>query len=204
MAEPELLAYVNPDGSFTGETEEKYAAHHANTRLHAAFSCYVFNNKGEFLVTQRAFSKKVWPEVWTNSCCGHPFPDESREDAIVRRTQYELGLSIKDLKVVLPEYTYKTQPYKGIIEHEYCPVFFAKAASEPVPNPEEVEAYPWMDWADFVTAAESDGSGDEGKRSWMGKLAEDEYRVLGIWSWWCKDQLEQLKNSAELKDYTKS
>ncbi len=68
----ELVYYVTQDDHPTGETEEKYAAHHANTRLHAAFSVYVFNDKGQLLVTQRAFSKKVWPGVWTNTCCGHP------------------------------------------------------------------------------------------------------------------------------------
>jgi len=200
---PELIYYVNPDDTPTGETEEKYAAHHAHTKLHAAFSCYVFNDKGQFLVTQRAFGKKVWPEVWTNSCCGHPGPGESREAAIVRRLQYELGMTAKDFTVVLPKYTYQTPPYNGIIEHEFCPVYFARAASEPVPNPDEVAMCHWMDWADYVAALEADGPGNGGHRDWMSQLATSDYRKLGIWSWWSKDQLKQLKNSPLLKQFTK-
>ena len=175
---PELIYYVNKDGTPTGETAEKYAAHNANTKLHAAFSCYVFNDKGQFLVTQRAFSKKVWPGVWTNSCCGHPAPGESREDAITRRLQDELGMTANNVQIALPSYTYQTTPYNGIIEHEFCPVYVAIATSEPVPNPNEVEAYKWIDWQDFITAC-----------------AADDDTNTGIWSWWCKDQLKQLKGN---------
>ncbi|MDQ5885915.1 MAG: geranylgeranyl diphosphate synthase, type [Patescibacteria group bacterium] len=171
----ELIYYVDENDKPTGETAPKLEAHNADTRLHAAFSCYIINDKGKFLVTQRALSKKVWPGVWTNSVCGHPFPNESREEAIIRRTQYELGMSVKVLQVVLPNYIYKTPPFNGIVEHEYCPVFFARAATMPNPNPEEVEEYKWMAWSEFISAAENDEA--------------------DIWSWWCKDQLKQLKDN---------
>ena len=193
----ELIYFVDKNDVPTGETEEKFAAHHANTKLHAAFSVYVFNEDGQILVTQRAFTKKVWPEVWTNTCCGHPKPSESREDAITRRLKYELGMNVTEVTVVLPKYTYKTPKYKGIIEHEFCPVYFARATSEPKPNPDEVAMLHWMDWDDYVSALEADGEGDEGKREWMGTLATSEYRKLGIWSWWCKDQLKQIKEKPE-------
>ena len=83
----ERIYYVDNNDQQTGESDEKLHAHHADTKLHAAFSCYIFNDKGQLLVTKRAETKKVWPDVWTNSCCGHPHPDESREDAVKRRSQ---------------------------------------------------------------------------------------------------------------------
>jgi isopentenyl-diphosphate delta-isomerase len=169
----DLVVYVDEYDNPTGETAPKLDAHNAHTKLHAAFSCYIFNDKGQLLVTQRALSKKVWPGVWTNSVCGHPAPHESRQAAIIRRTEYELGMVVKDIQVVLPQYRYKTPPFNGIIEHEYCPVYFAHAGSLPKPNPEEVEAYKWVTWNDFIVVAESD---------------KDD-----TWSWWCKDQLKHLK-----------
>ena len=196
-----MIYYVDENDQPTGETEEKYAAHHAHTKLHAAFSCYVFNDKGQFLVTQRAFGKKVWPEVWTNSCCGHPGPGESRQAAIARRMQYELGMTVKDVTLILPEYTYQTPPYNDIIEHEYCPVYFARAASQSVPNPDEVAMFHWIDWSDYMAALEADGPGNGGHRDWMDKLSTTEYRQLGIWSWWCKDQLKQLKNNPSISSF---
>src|SRR5258708_18453577 len=104
----ELIVLVNDNNEEIG-TMPKLEAHNADTPLHRAFSCYVFNQQGKFLLTQRAKSKKVFPGVWTNSCCGHPGPGEATEDAIKRRLQFELGLPAKSIKVVLPHFRYQAK-----------------------------------------------------------------------------------------------
>ncbi len=177
---PELIVYVNPDGTPTGETAPKLEAHNANTKLHLAFSCYVFNDQGQVLVTRRALTKKVWPGVWTNSFCGHPGPNEAITDAIARRADFELGLKFSDVRVVLPNYAYITPPFNGIIENEFCPVYLAKAATDPLPNPDEVDSYKWLEWADFTAQLSAD-TGD-------------------VWSFWCKDQVKQFHQTT-LKEY---
>ncbi len=58
----EHVILLNAQGVPTG-TLEKYAAHTADTRLHLAFSSWLFNAKGQLLVTRRALSKKAWPGV---------------------------------------------------------------------------------------------------------------------------------------------
>jgi len=168
----ELIVYVNKDGTPTGETAPKLDAHTATTRLHAAFSCYVFNKDGKFLVTQRAYSKKVWPGVWTNSVCGHLAPNETCEKAILRRAKYELGAKVKDIKVILPTYIYKTPPVNGIIENEFCPVYLARIDSNIFPNPEEVENYKWISWSNFCKHIKND--------------------TKNMWSFWCKDQIKRF------------
>jgi isopentenyl-diphosphate delta-isomerase len=226
----EYIVFVNPDGTPTGEIGPKLESHTANTRLHLAFSCYVFNKDGKVLVTRRADTKKVWPGVWTNSVCGHPGPkalshisssgskspssgqniselrrhssnyafsaqkdfdsqlsnfaqeERSRiepepfKTAILRRLREELGMTADNIRVMLPKYTYKTPPYKGIIEHEFCPVFFADTDQEPSPNPDEVAEYKWMEWDDFTKTALADTN--------------------DTWSWWCKDQLKGLRKAS--------
>jgi len=162
-------------------TAPKLASHHDHTPLHKAFSCYVFNDKGEFLVTQRALSKKVWPEVWTNSVCGHPAPGESYQDAIARRAQYELGMRIKDVQVVLPRYHYTTPPFNGIIENEFCPVHVARLVSGPEPNVEEVEAIKWLAWDDYVNELLTNPD---------------------LYSYWAKDQLPHLLQNQTFLAYT--
>lgn len=89
----EHVILLNAQGVPTG-TLEKYAAHTADTLLHLAFSSWLFNAKGQLLVTRRALSKKAWPGVWTNSVCGHPQMGESNEDAVIRRCRFELGVEI--------------------------------------------------------------------------------------------------------------
>jgi isopentenyl-diphosphate Delta-isomerase len=173
----DTIYYVDENDTPTGETASKLDAHTGDTRLHAAFSCYIFNEKGELLVTQRAIAKKVWPGVWTNSVCGHPAPGELRESAIVRRADFELGMKIENIQLIVPDYIYKTPPFKGIIEYEYCPVYVAHAASEVHRNPQEVEDYYWLPWDKYVQTITAD--------------------VSDVWSWWCKDQLKHLQKSSD-------
>jgi isopentenyl-diphosphate Delta-isomerase len=174
--ETEQIVFVDEHGRPTGEVGPKLASHTANTKLHLAFSCYIFRRSdNKFLLTQRALSKKVWPGVWTNSVCGHPAPGESIEDAIRRRAQDELGLTdVQDIQVILPEYRYTTPLYNGIIENEFCPVYIAYVSvDDPQPNPDEVEAYEWLDWFTYV---------------YMLQEKPDDM------SYWAKDQYQQLKD----------
>lgn len=176
----EQVVLVDDDNNPIG-TKEKLAAHHRDTPLHRGFSCYVFNEDGELLVTQRALKKKVWPGVWTNTVCGHPGPGEDIIAAIQRRLDYELGMTASDFVEVLPDYRYKTPPFNGVIENELCPVFIARMTTNPKINPNEVAAVQWMRWDDFKTAAEAD-TGNK-------------------YSYWCKDQIKQLKDNKELLRY---
>jgi isopentenyl-diphosphate Delta-isomerase len=170
-AQAELIVLLDDDGEPIGSAE-KWASHHAQTPLHLAFSCYVFDDDGRFLATRRARGKKVWPGVWSNTVCGHPAPGESFHAAIERRLDYELGMSVRAIDVVLPRHRYRAPPFRGIVEHELCPVFVARAEGSPRPNPAEVEDWRWVGWPQFVRAAQSD--------------TEEAY------SWWCKNQLREL------------
>jgi len=181
-AAEELIVLVDEHGHAIGSAE-KWSSHHAQTPLHLAFSCYVFDDDGAFLVTRRALPKKIWPGVWTNSVCGHPGVGEFIVDAIHRRLDYELGMRGRDIQVVLPSHSYRAPPFRGVVEHEFCPVFVARAASVLRPNPLEVGACAWVEWEYFVRTAEAD--------------SDDTY------SWWCKNQLRELKHHPLVVDYAR-
>jgi isopentenyl-diphosphate delta-isomerase len=127
----------------------KLASHHAATPLHRAFSCFVFDRQGRLLITQRALSKKVFPGVWSNSCCGHPAPGEATEQAVRRRLQDELGMQVDRLALMLPDFRYRAE-LNGIVENEICPVYAATSDDPPRLNPAEVEACAWLAWDAFV------------------------------------------------------
>ena len=80
----------------------KSTVHHDDTPLHLAFSCYVFDPAGRLLVTTRAASNPSFPGVVTNTVCGHPRPGEDLADAVRRRAHSELGVDVRDLRLVLP------------------------------------------------------------------------------------------------------
>lgn len=178
MNETEQVVFVDKNGKPTGEVGPKLASHTAHTKLHLGFSCYIFRKSDHrFLLTQRAVSKKVWPGVWTNSVCGHPAPGETVEDAIRRRAKDELGLKhLEALQCVLPNYTYKTPPFKGVIENEFCPVFVAFTDDTVHPNPDEVEMYRWLSWDEYVAMLTDPAHADK-------------------MSYWAKDQYEHLATS---------
>lgn len=127
---------------------EKVAVHGADTPLHLAFSCYVFRSSGQFLLTRRADSKRVFPGVWTNSCCGHPAPGESVSGAVHRRVTQELGITLSRLVLLLPRFRYQAE-MDGILENELCPVFAGFTGDDPAPDPAEVAEARWIGWPDF-------------------------------------------------------
>jgi isopentenyl-diphosphate delta-isomerase len=156
----EQVVLLDDSGQAIG-VADKSTVHHPETPLHLAFSCYVFNGRGEFLLTQRAHHKKTWPGVWTNTCCGHPAPEEPVEEAITRRLREELGLTVHTLQLALPRFRYRAVMDNGVVENEMCPVFVAFTDEQPQPNPEEVANTRWVDWAKFsddVIAGQADVS----------------------------------------------
>ena len=127
---------------------DKAATHTGQTPLHLAFSCYVFNQAGQFLLTRRAESKRVFPGVWTNSCCGHPAPAEAVAGAVRRRLAQELGITVPSVTLLLPRFRYRAE-MDGVVENEMCPVFMTRWDGPLAPDPAEVADAKWVDWADF-------------------------------------------------------
>lgn len=149
---PDEVVLLDDTGRPIGRAD-RMAVHHADTPLHLAFSTYIFNARGEVLVTRRALSKKTWPGVWTNSCCGHPKPGEPIEDAARRRIREEVGLHVGPLIPLLPDFRYRATDASGVVENEICPVFAAFVADEtPTADPGEVAEWAWVPWENLRAA----------------------------------------------------
>ncbi|QTD38182.1 isopentenyl-diphosphate Delta-isomerase [Polaribacter batillariae] len=120
---------------------EKIEAHE-KALLHRAFSVFVFNEKGELMLQQRAASKYHSPLLWTNTCCSHQRDGESNLEAGKRRLQEEMGFTT-DLKEVF-SFIYKAPFDNGLTEHELDHVMVGKFDNAPNINKNEVEDYKWM------------------------------------------------------------
>ena len=150
----EHVVLVDDDNAVLG-TAPKATVHTHDTPLHRAFSFFLLTKDGQFLISQRAKSKKTWPGVWTNTCCGHPALDEPTEDAVLRRLKFEMGIELEDIHEILPDFSYKATR-EGVMENELCPVWAtvvmdASSVSMDL-NPEEVEAVKWISWREFISA----------------------------------------------------
>ncbi|MEU7474005.1 isopentenyl-diphosphate Delta-isomerase [Streptomyces sp. NPDC044984] len=146
-AEPILLELVDEDGVTTG-TAEKLAAHQPPGLLHRAFSVFLFDEHGRLLLQQRALGKYHSPGVWSNTCCGHPYPGEAPFAAAARRTFEELGVSPSLLAEAGTVRYNHPDPASGLVEQEYNHLFVGMVQSPPRPDPREVAS------TAFVTPAE--------------------------------------------------
>ncbi|CAA0179423.1 Isopentenyl-diphosphate delta-isomerase [Tenacibaculum maritimum] len=115
---------------------------HEKALLHRAFSVFVFNDKKELLLQQRAADKYHSPLLWTNTCCSHQRNGESSLEAGRRRLQEEMGFTCELEEVFW--FIYKAPFDNGLTEHELDHVMIGKYNDKPIINKEEVAAYKWM------------------------------------------------------------
>lgn len=130
-------------------TAPREGVHTTETRLHLAYSCWLLDEDGRFLLTRRALSKRSWPGVWTNSFCGHPRPQEWIVDAVRRGARTELGAEVTEIEPLIPDFAYRAVDSSGIVENEVCPVFVARLVSPLAPNPDEVAEHVWVEVDDL-------------------------------------------------------
>jgi len=156
--DPELVVLLTEDGVPCG-TALKSEVHHRDTPLHLAFSCWVLDDRGRTLLTRRALVKRTWPGVWTNTFCGHPAPGEDIADAVLRRARDELGCEVDAVELLLPDFRYRAVMADGTVENEICPVYTARLASEPAPDPAEIDGMSWVPLAELPQLVADDPQG---------------------------------------------
>jgi len=138
------VTLVNEHGSPIG-TAEIMEAHTGTGKLHKAFSVYVFRKDGqEILMQQRSIKKMLWPLIWANTCCSHPFENETPTAAGERRLQEELGFTVP--LTPLQDFVYRAEDPSGKgVEHEHVTLLLGTGDTAAVhPNPDEVAAYQWI------------------------------------------------------------
>lgn len=115
---------------------------HEKAVLHRAFSVFIFNDKNELLLQQRALTKYHSPSLWTNTCCSHQRDGESNIEAGKRRLKEEMGF-VTELKESI-SFIYKAPFDNGLTEHEFDHVLLGNYNEEPIINETEVASWKWM------------------------------------------------------------
>lgn len=147
----ELVILVDEQDRPVGAMEKLAAHAHGGTR-HRAFSVFLVDAQGRWLLQRRAAGKYHFPNLWTNACCSHPRPGEETEAAAHRRLREELGVACALTHRFRFEYK-ATSEAEGLTEHEMDHVFTGVYAGELQPNPEEVSEIRWVSRADLEQEA---------------------------------------------------
>jgi isopentenyl-diphosphate Delta-isomerase len=141
----ELLILVDEKDNQLG-TMEKLEVHKKGL-LHRAFSVFIFNSEGKFLLQQRADEKYHSPGLWSNTCCSHPLSGETVANAVKRRLGQEMGMQTETTFQF--SFIYKKEFDNGLTEYEFDHVYFGKSDELPHPDPAEVKNWKYISLPDL-------------------------------------------------------
>lgn len=145
MSVKEFVILVDEKDKAIGEMEKMEA--HIKAVLHRAFSVFIFNDKNELMIQQRALSKYHSPGLWTNTCCSHPRKGETANEAAHRRMVEEMGFDCDFAEAFT--FLYKANVGQGLIEHEFDHVFIGHSNLKPQINKDEVNDWKYMSMEDI-------------------------------------------------------
>ncbi|MBI2117704.1 NUDIX domain-containing protein, partial [Candidatus Peregrinibacteria bacterium] len=101
-----------------------------------------------------AEEKRLFAGLWTNTCCSHPLPEESAEEAGMRRLQEEMGFSCP--LHTAGSFVYRAEdPHGNGAEHEYDTVLIGIVDDTDVhAHPAEVSDWKWIHIDDLTEELE--------------------------------------------------
>lgn len=123
---------------------DKLAAHRQPGIAHLAFSVLLLDQAGRLLLQRRAASKYHFAGYWSNSCCGHPRPNETVTAAAARRTREELGVQVGGLQVKGAFWYEAVDSGSGLVEREYDIVLVGQLGDDPRPDAGEIQDVRWF------------------------------------------------------------
>mgnify|MGYP000025761699 CR=1 FL=1 len=136
---PDLLLVTEYDEVIG--TAEKMQVHHGGV-LHRAFSVLIYNDRGDYLLQQRAVEKYHSGGLWSNACCGHPTQPSGTLAQAGKRLSEEMGFQT----ALSPSFcfTYHAALPNGLTEHEFDHVFTGNYNGQVPFNSAEVMAVRWI------------------------------------------------------------
>lgn len=142
LTEDEQIMLVDSADNFLGSIGKK-EAHQGKGKLHRAITIFLFNEKGQTLLTQRSAQKPLWPLAWDAACSTHQWVHEEDFDAAMRRLPFEVGYeSVENLRYAF-KYEYHAVYSTQWAENEVNHILLAEVAGDPQPNPREVANWRW-------------------------------------------------------------
>lgn len=118
--------------------------------LHGAVHLWIWRRNGEtieLLLQKRAASKVNWPNLLDKSAGGHIAVGEDPLDAVLRKTQQELGLTFDPKKIKLAGVHHWRSVFDepDLVENEFQWVYLTEMGEvSPVLSKKEVQSTEWL------------------------------------------------------------
>lgn len=160
-----MVVLVDKNDKVLGTAEKMEA--HRKSLLHRAVSVFIFNTKGEWLLQQRAFHKYHSAGLWTNTCCTHPYPNETSLSTANRRLQEEMGMTARLTEIF--SFIYEEKLDNELSENEFDRVFIGITNNLPKINADEVADYKYVTFETLKTDVENN---PENYTVWFKKIFE--------------------------------
>jgi len=142
----EFVILVDNEDNEIGIMEKIEA--HKKALLHRAVSVFICNSKGEWLLQRRAKTKYHSNSLWTNTCCTHPYPNETDLESAKRRLLQEMGLKCELNEIF--SFIYKEKLDNKLTEYELDHVFLGTTNDIPNINLDEVMEWKYISYKDLV------------------------------------------------------
>ncbi len=161
----EIIDIRNPDGSVTGVTKDKKAAHRDGD-LHGASHIWIWREgkegKLELLLQLRAPQKSSWPNCYDISAAGHLSAGEDYLTAAKRELEEELGIAVSDEDFTFFGYLHEDikAEFHGVPFHnrEVSALYLYHCSLEPdafTLQEEEVAEVVWMETDEIFAQVEA-------------------------------------------------
>lgn len=142
----EKLILVNEQDEMIGTCEKMKA--HEEALLHRAFSVFIYHDQ-KMCIQKRASGKYHCPNLWTNTCCSHPYENETTKQAAMRRLKEECGITAELEEIFVFQYFASFD--NGLTENEIDHVFIGQIDNEEIPfDPEEIEEIKWIGFDELL------------------------------------------------------
>ena len=140
----DMVVLVDPNDNEIGLMEKMEA--HKKGLLHRAFSFFIFNSKGEWLLQQRAWGNTTAPVCGPTPAAATPArrdPEGLPCAGCKKRWAYRQATPVF-------QFQYRSEFSNALIEHELDHVLIGYPDTAPEPNPEEVASYRYVSLEDLV------------------------------------------------------
>lgn len=140
---PELVEYVDDLDRPLGVMPLSEV--HRQSLSHRSVLVLLYDRTGKVYLQKRAATKQFYPGRYDVSASGHVRAGESRLDAAVRELDEELGIPVREMRVLA------ATPASPLTGYEFVTLFHAgRTPLPPRPNPEEVSDGMFVDHAELA------------------------------------------------------